>query len=380
MSEFTETTTTSWFSRLSGSIKGIGFGFVMIIGAIVLLWWNEGRAVKTARGLEEGESVTVSINTDEVKPENENKLVHLTGLLETNDTLFDAEFNMKSTGIKMKRKVEMFQWKENESSKKKKNVGGSETTTKSYTYEQDWYPNLIKSGAFKDQTKVNPKTMPIESRTQNSGHVTVGAFDLSEGLIESLTEFKKMDLSSAKLDAKNFPNHSVMTDYIFIGRGSISNPQIGDVRVSYEEIPVGEYSILSAQSGKSFKPYLTSEETYISVIKKGRLTKEEMFKMEHSANNMLTNILRVVGFLLIFFGIKMLFNILEVIGDIIPIVGNIIGFGVSIIAGVLAFVISFIVAGLAWFAYRPVMSLIFIGVAATTFGLVYFLIYKRKRA
>lgn len=103
-----------------------------------------------------------------------------------------------------------------------------------------------------------------------------------------------------------------------------------------------------------------------------------MFKMEHSANDILTYALRLVGLLLIFFGIKLLFKIFEVIGDIIPFVGTIIGYGINVVSGVLAFVISFIVVGIAWFAYRPIMSLIFISVSAITFAAVYFLIYKRK--
>jgi len=378
MSEFTETTTTGWFSRISGSIKGIGFGFVMIIGAIVLLWWNEGRAVKTYRGLKEGESVTVSIKPDKINPKNENKLVHLAGLLNTNDTLIDQVFNIKSTGIKMKRNVEMFQWKEKAKTKTKKNVGGSETKTTTYSYKQDWYSYLINSGDFNDQSKQNPKSMPIKSRPLESNKVSIGAFELSSELINNINDFKKMDLSTARVNSINFPNHSVMTDYIFIGRGSISNPQIGDARITYKEIPIDKYSILSAQTGNSFKPYFTSEETYISVIKKGNLTIKEMFKMEHSANDILTYALRLVGLLLIFFGIKLLFKIFEVIEDIIPFVGTIIGYGMNIVSGVLAFVISFIVVGIAWFAYRPIMSLIFISVSAITFAAVYFLIYKRK--
>lgn len=378
MSEFTETTTTGWFSRISGSIKGIGFGFVMIIGAIVLLWWNEGRAVKTYRGLKEGESVTISIKPDKINPKNENKLVHLTGLLNTNDTLFDQVFNIKSTGVKMKRNVEMFQWKEKAKTKTKKNVGGSETKTTTYSYKQDWYSYLINSGDFNDQSKQNPKSMPIKSRTLESNKVSIGAFELSSELINNINDYNKMDLSGAKVDSLYFPNHTVMTDYIFIGRGSISNPQIGDIKVTYEEVPLAEYSILSEQVGSSFKPYLTSEETYISVIKKGNLTIKEMFKMEHSANDILTYALRLVGLLLIFFGIKLLFKIFEVIGDIIPFVGTIIGYGMNVVSGVLAFVISFIVVGIAWFAYRPIMSLIFISVSAITFAAVYFLIYKRK--
>ena len=47
--EVSEVTESSWFKRLGQSMAGILVGSVLIIGACVLLFWNEGRAVKTAR-------------------------------------------------------------------------------------------------------------------------------------------------------------------------------------------------------------------------------------------------------------------------------------------------------------------------------------------
>ena len=51
---FTQVTSTSWIARLGKSILGVLIGIVLIIAAIVLLFWNEGRAVTTARSLAEG--------------------------------------------------------------------------------------------------------------------------------------------------------------------------------------------------------------------------------------------------------------------------------------------------------------------------------------
>ena len=50
---YTETRTVSYGSRLSNSFKGIGTGFILLIAATVLLWWNEGRAVHTAQDIKE---------------------------------------------------------------------------------------------------------------------------------------------------------------------------------------------------------------------------------------------------------------------------------------------------------------------------------------
>ena len=43
--QFTEVATQGFFSRLFGSIIGVFLGPVFVIAAIILLSWNEGRAV-----------------------------------------------------------------------------------------------------------------------------------------------------------------------------------------------------------------------------------------------------------------------------------------------------------------------------------------------
>jgi hypothetical protein len=76
---FTEVTTRSWRSRIVESIKGVLFGFVLILGSGAALFWNEGRAVQTQRSLTEGAGVVIDIDPAQVDPANEGKLVHVSG-------------------------------------------------------------------------------------------------------------------------------------------------------------------------------------------------------------------------------------------------------------------------------------------------------------
>ena len=57
---------TGWLSRIVESIKGVLVGLVLIIVSIIVLFWNEGRAVRTARSLEEGAKVVVSVKPDAI--------------------------------------------------------------------------------------------------------------------------------------------------------------------------------------------------------------------------------------------------------------------------------------------------------------------------
>ena len=58
---YQEVTTTGYGTRVGNSFKSIGTGFVLLIAATALLWWNEGRAVKTAKMLEEAGSAYVEM-------------------------------------------------------------------------------------------------------------------------------------------------------------------------------------------------------------------------------------------------------------------------------------------------------------------------------
>lgn len=130
---YTEVTKESWFKRLGNAFKGILFGFLLIGISFVLLFWNEGRAVKTMKTLKEGKGIVVPIRADKVDPENNGKLVHVTGKATTEEILEDSVFNVSIRAIKLKRVVQMYQWKEVVTSKTKKKLGGETETVKTYS-------------------------------------------------------------------------------------------------------------------------------------------------------------------------------------------------------------------------------------------------------
>eukprot|EP01034_Spumella_vulgaris_P019504 gene19504-24942_t len=77
--QFTEVTNTSWFARLGQAIVGVLIGFVLIAVSIGVLFWNEGRAIRTAQGLSEGAGIVRSVAPDRVDPSNIGRLIHVSG-------------------------------------------------------------------------------------------------------------------------------------------------------------------------------------------------------------------------------------------------------------------------------------------------------------
>ncbi len=131
---FTETTTKSWGQRISDSIKGILVGLLLIVVSVVGLFWNEGRAVQTARSLAEGAGLVVQGSSARVDAANEGKLVHVSGDTKVTAPIADPEFGVSLRALKLVRVVEMYQWKEEAKTETRKKVGGSEETTTTYEY------------------------------------------------------------------------------------------------------------------------------------------------------------------------------------------------------------------------------------------------------
>src|SRR5690554_5345972 len=87
------------------------FAPVLIIAAVSLLGWNEGRAVRTERALNEGLGSVVSLEPAELSGAGEGTLVHATGPVTTTAPLVDSELGIEVSGLRLARSVEMYQWR-----------------------------------------------------------------------------------------------------------------------------------------------------------------------------------------------------------------------------------------------------------------------------
>src|SRR6266852_9797155 len=146
---FSVVSSESWFSRIVGSIKSVLFGLFLFIAAFPLMYWNEGRAVRTAKSLTEGLGAVVPIGADSVDGSKEGKLVHVSGAVKTTAQLADDAFPVRADGVKLLRTVEMYQWKEHESKESRKKLGGGTETVTTYDYKKDWATGRIDSSSFK---------------------------------------------------------------------------------------------------------------------------------------------------------------------------------------------------------------------------------------
>jgi hypothetical protein len=369
----TEVTTESWGSRIGSSLGGIVFGILLIIASFPTLFWNEGRAVKTAQSLEEGGGAVVSVAVDRVDPQNEGKLVHLTGLATTDEILADPVFGISGNAIQLNRSVKMYQWHEKKEQKKEKKVGGKEVTTTTYNYVKDWSSTLINSANFKKQREhENPARMPYKGEIFKASKVTLGAFSLPQAMIGRISDARDVELTQSQIPASLRGKAQALDGDFYMGNNPAA-PEIGDITVSFRMVSPTNISIIAGQSGNSFAPYKTSVGREIDILKTGTHTAASMFEAAQESNALWTWILRLVGFVVMFIGFKLVFKPLVVIADVLPFLGGIVSVGTGLVSFLIAGPLSLVTIAIAWIFYRPLLGIVLLVVAAGGLAAIKFL-------
>ena len=382
----TETTTESWGSRLGSSIKGVVIGFALFIAGFPVLFWNEGDSVKTAKAIDEGEGACISVESNaSVDQDMEGKLVHMSGKADTKDVLTDDTFGVSATAIRLERNVEMYQWIEESHTSEKKKMGGSVEKVTTYTYKKDWMPTAIDSSGFKEQGHDNPGVMEFESQKMQAANVTFGAFRLNESQIDHIGSAKqyafptgfvcKVERVKVQGGTIYVPNAETRNNALNT-RDVASQTRIGDMRVTFRVVYPHEISLIAKQRGDTFVAYTAKNGKKLSYLEDGVKDAAEMFQTARTNNAIMTWLVRVGGFLMMFIGLSMVFKPLSVLADVLPILGDIVEMGMGLVAGLIAFICSLVTIAIAWVFYRPVLGIILLAVA----GFFGWMLFKKCRA
>ena len=378
---YTVSSNTGWFGRIGGAIKGIFIGIILIIVSFPVLFLNEGRAVKTQKTLEEGASSVVKVSADAVDAKNDGKLVYLTGSATSEGALSDDQFKVTSEALKLRRKVEFYQWKEEKRTETKKKLGGGEETVTTYDYVKEWSDRPIDSSNFhKSKEYKNPEPTLSEAEWVKDS-IKLEAFMLSSGLAGQIDNFSTLQAPAPAELPSEIAGKKLHKDSsgFYLGADP-ATPAIGDMRVSHEAAPPGAVSVIAVQKGNTFEPFTAKAGGTIEMLSTGTVTAEAMFAEAHASNRILTWALRFLGVVLMFIGFSLLFRPLSVLADVVPFIGNIVGVGTGFVAFLLSVPLSILTISVAWVVYRPLIGVPLAIVAVVGFVfLIYKLISQNKR-
>ena len=348
----TETTTTGWLSRIGSSLVGVLIGMILLPCAIFLLSWNEGRAVTAATGLKRGLSTIVEVSADTVNQQNNSKLVYLNGTVSGATPAVDPWNKLSATGLlRLQRKVEMHQWLERESETTSNNIGGSQTTQKTYTYSLGWTETAVNSAQFKVPAGHQNPAMPLKSQSFDASLVKIGAFTLDKSLVQDLTNFEAVEtLTQAPA------GYRVQGNLLYKGVNP-DQPVLGDVRVTYSAIAAQTYSIAAQQNNGTLTTYQDAKNDYkIVLIEPGVVSAQKLFADQASTEQMITWACRIGGFLLLLIGFNLIMGPLAMLVAFLPFLESLVGVGTFLVALGLSIPITLVTIAVAWLASRPLVG------------------------
>lgn len=359
---FREVTSTSWFGRIRRSFGGLVIGLLAVVAMVVMLFWNEGRAVTTAKSLAEGAAAVATVPADPVEPVNEGALIHVVGQVETDAVPADEAFGISQPGIRLTRTVEMYQWTETRKTETTTKLGGGEETVTTYSYAKEWSDSAVDSGEFRQPDgHVNPPKEIASARFQIP-QARLGGFTLDEPVLDRIGGDEALAIGQDKLPAVRAAHGgtqkvSVLDGRIYLGQAPTA-PAIGDYRISYEAAPLGMVSVVGRQAADRIGPYQTAAGDSLLMVDRGVVPADKMFSDAATANTVLTWILRLVGLFVMVVGFALFLAPIGVVGDVIPPLGSLLRMGTGLIAFLLAVLLGTGTIAVAWFYYRPLVSAI----------------------
>lgn len=367
---FTTRTEKSYFGRLGQSFGGMIGGVVLIAAACALLWWNESRAVDADRALAAAAAAVLTLGSATPDPANDQKLVHLSGPASATAALEDDLGARFVAVLVVRRRAEMYQWREDSETQTEDHVGGGQTETTTYSYVKTWSDQAIDSTGFKTPGGHENPAMTLSGAVLTATDGRLGGFVL-DGATLALVE------GGAPARPESGPDGWTRTgEGYFAGRGTPGQPQVGDRRIGYQAISAPQtLSILARQSRGGFAPWAAPNGYRLHLARLGDASAAMMIADQQAAEDSLTWILRGAGTVMNILGFALVLGPLRALANLLPVLATLVGAGVGLVALVLGLPLSLAVIGLAWLSYRPLLGGALLLVAG---GLVFGIARLRK--
>jgi hypothetical protein len=371
---YQETTTTGWFERLSQSVFGALFGLLIFVVSCGVLFQNEGATnwAKVASGAIALAPSTASTTAQSAGAQG--KLVSLSGPVAA-PPIGDNLYLKPGPYAVLHRTVEMYAWEEIKDTTRQKHVGGAETKTTTYRYRQTWTDRPENSAQFRQFGHNNPPKA-LDSQTIVSPKLTIGSYQLDGSSLTTVVN----ELASCNGNSRRYsevanggitmpvngrisltpdqlmPSAPVVGDMVFSGRGNPQVPAIGDLRICYSALPVGATATIIGQlQGDRIVPAIQESESFLRVIPGDRVAALAELTSEHKIWRW---VWRIVGFVLMWWGLSLIVKPISVVLDVIPLFGDIAEMIGETSSFLVAFVLSATIVLLSSLVHQPIVLLV----------------------
>lgn len=341
----------SWVSRMGKAILCLIFAPVFVFAGYWIITIAEKKRADSNAVLKSAQEKTIEI--DQFSNANNNKLVLISDSIHANKIVKDTDFGIETNGLRLYRQVLTYQWKETKKSKnRKKHRGGSTSRTKTYDYERMWVSDsIIDSKKFKyPEGHENTVFKHIKKKVFDNNPLVLNDFTLNEDVVKKLNyfthfqEYENTSFQGAIVDTGKvalcfsiqnffkefienkgvweFEKDSLFKDgkFVFLGKGTSQNPEIGDVKVIFWHIPNHTvHSIIAEQNNKQLQWHKVEkgsifyesncgwgfhEKNELGIVAKGKKNLKSMFSEAKDTNAFFYSfLLRLFAFAFILGGI-----------------------------------------------------------------------------
>ncbi|TAL91285.1 MAG: hypothetical protein EPN69_10585 [Rhodanobacter sp.] len=148
----------------------------------------------------------------------------------------DVEFNQRVNTPVLRRRVEMFQWREI-------SIGDS------VHYELDWVDHPVDASHFRvTRGHANPGNFLISGKQFDAALVQLGGFKLGAVLVHALPGAQIIKPDAAALPENLAVSFSREQDYLVTSTHP-GDPRLGDLRVSWDAVPLQQVTIVARLDG-----------------------------------------------------------------------------------------------------------------------------------
>eukprot|EP00449_Zooxanthella_nutricula_P005312 CAMPEP_0198506140 /NCGR_PEP_ID=MMETSP1462-20131121/11498_1 /TAXON_ID=1333877 /ORGANISM="Brandtodinium nutriculum, Strain RCC3387" /LENGTH=412 /DNA_ID=CAMNT_0044235349 /DNA_START=78 /DNA_END=1312 /DNA_ORIENTATION=- len=378
---------------------------LVLIGGVCVLGYNEHRAVCSVRAIDEGKKAVTEVGCDSATA-GDGRLVMFScdlkkdGLKPLSPSGEDfKERSFQGTGLETT--IEMYQCVEKKhSTTKKDKAGGGTSTETTYSYDMQWMSSWVDRSKFNQAAEaraaakakcgdvVNPQWSDAwpANGVQYAEEVQAGAFTLPREYVKQVPLDSQVTMGTAP--ARWSFQKPDGEGYYFTGGGSNG---IGRVRVKFagNDWKHPAVTALGHNAGGQLSKWTASDSWMcagfsLGEVRKGQVSKDDLFAKLETEANMMTYVLRAVGFLLSWFAFSLLFVPLEVAADCIPCIGPCLGDNIAAVTCCISclpgLACSLGVAGCVWVFMRPMVGIPLLAVFVITLGGFIFFKIKNSKA
>lgn len=319
----------------------LGGGLLLMLSAFITLWLNEGRVnlADVARRSQPLPAETTDASA-------EGQFASITGRLTAAESVGDDLFLRAGDYVRVERQVEMYAWTETEQ---------SDEETTSYVYEQTWTSDVPASAGFANPEGHENPPLPFPGGVFLASQAAIGAYTFDPGQM-TLPRNQRLPLSPALITEASYP---IVEDFIFLGAGTLANPNIGDVRVSYWVVPANVVATAFARvQGNTLQPYYHNDKVSLYRVLLGdRVAALEMLQFEYRAA--LWGV-RFAGFSLMWGGVALLFSPINLLLGWLPGLRGVGRWLTGLVSGVIAGILALATILIGYLAHNLLALIIFL--------------------